>query len=182
MPPDTTPPAKAGARTSERFQVFWRPRGAGGRSIARGAGRRNSALRSQRRRQNHPAPPSGDTRPAERGRGAVRRQGRPPPPGGEGCNRICFPHDFPLRRPDGAREPEVFRHAVRPSAAGKEDRCRAGVFSRLGDRAHTPVRKLSRGLQQRVSLARAFLHDPQFLLLDEPFTGLDAATVVPWRA
>jgi heme ABC exporter ATP-binding subunit CcmA len=48
---------------------------------------------------------------------------------------------------------------------------------RLGDRARTPVRKLSRGLQQRASLARAFLHEPQFLLLDEPFTGLDAATV-----
>jgi heme exporter protein A len=35
------------------------------------------------------------------------------------------------------------------------------------------TRDLSRGLQQRASLARAFLHDPDFVILDEPFTGLD---------
>ena len=72
---------------------------------------------------------------------------------------------------------ENIAFAARLHGVRDPDAATARAIMRLGlqGRELTPVRALSRGWQQRVSIARAIVHDPALVLLDEPYTGLDVA-------
>ncbi len=70
---------------------------------------------------------------------------------------------------------ENLRHYARLYALQDIDEKIQAVIQSAGltKAQHQPVRTFSRGMQQRLSIARALLHGPEILLFDEPYTGLD---------
>jgi heme exporter protein A len=84
-------------------------------------------------------------------------------------------HEPLLYRSLSARENLLFNarlHGVPPARVDE-------LLDRVGlaRRAHDRVEEFSRGMQQRVAAARAVLHDPQLLLLDEPLSSVDPGAV-----
>ena len=64
----------------------------------------------------------------------------------------------------------------RPKAADRAVVTRSLEQMGIAHLAEKPIGELSGGQQQRVFLARALAQEPHILLMDEPFTGVDAAT------
>lgn len=65
---------------------------------------------------------------------------------------------------------EAYRIPAHLGAARAEELL---AFVRLEDAAEKPVGSLSRGMRQRLGIARALIHDPPIIFLDEPAAGLD---------
>lgn len=82
-------------------------------------------------------------------------------------------HQSMLYAPLTARENVVFFARLYGLTDPRTATTRALQDMGVLDRADARVRTLSRGLQQRVSIARAIVHEPQIVLLDEPYAGLD---------
>jgi ABC-2 type transport system ATP-binding protein len=55
------------------------------------------------------------------------------------------------------------------------------LFSLHGDR-HAPISAYSKGMRQKILVSAALMHNPDLLLLDEPFSGLDIGTALVLRS
>jgi ABC-2 type transport system ATP-binding protein len=97
-------------------------------------------------------------------------------PDAAGMDRVGFlPEERGVYRKMTAEGVIVFFGRLKGLSA-KEARRRAKDYLErfgLGDAAHKKVKELSKGMAQKVQIISAIVHEPEFIILDEPFSGLD---------
>jgi ABC-2 type transport system ATP-binding protein len=91
-----------------------------------------------------------------------------------------LPEVAPLYKEMSVGDYLAFCRDIRPLVPGKIPMAIDDLLEKLGlsDKRNSLIGTLSKGMQQRVALAQAFIHRPTLLLLDEPTVGLDPQTVV----
>jgi ABC-type multidrug transport system ATPase subunit len=103
-------------------------------------------------------------------RGTVSIFGKEPK---EACREIGY-MAHPSLLYDEMSGMENLRYFARLYGIAGDESCRRAILAvRLDPELNRPVGKYSQGMRQRMSLARAILHDPKVLLLDEPFSNVD---------
>lgn len=103
-------------------------------------------------------------------RGTISILGKNPD---EACRKIGY-MAHPSLLYDEMSGLENLRYFARLYDISGDSRCEQVIrWVGLDPELQRPVGKYSQGMRQRMSLARAILHDPQVLLLDEPFSNVD---------
>jgi ABC-2 type transport system ATP-binding protein len=107
-------------------------------------------------------------------RGEVRLFGHPRRP--EDSGRIGYlPEERGLYRKMQVEEQLVFLGELHGLGRRRSKELAREWLAKVGlaDRAKAKVETLSKGMQQKIQIAGTLLHDPELLILDEPFSGLD---------